>query len=248
VGKVMTFGATKYAPNNWRRGMKWSRCINSLKRHVSAFEKGVDYDEETGLMHLEHAATNIAFLLEYYRIHPELDDRQHTYLQPKRIGVDLDEVCVNFTGMYAKHTTSTATPSHWNYSRDMMNNFALWQEDGTLAAKYLECEPLIKGEDLPFEPVVYLTNRPVDSAISREWLHKHNFPATPVVTVTNREEKVNAAKGMNLDIFIDDNYDTFVEMNKAGICCLLMSAPHNMKYNVGYRRIKDFNDFKNRFL
>lgn len=38
VGKVLTFGASKYGDNNWRSPMSWSKCIASLKRHLVAFE------------------------------------------------------------------------------------------------------------------------------------------------------------------------------------------------------------------
>jgi len=85
VGKVMTYGANKYTikksnktisgDNNWRGGMKWSTVLDSLKRHILAFEKGENTDEESGLPHLSHAATNIAFLLTYFHTHPQNDDR-----------------------------------------------------------------------------------------------------------------------------------------------------------------------------
>lgn len=44
------------------------------------------------------------------------------------------------------------------------------------------------------------------------------------------------------------NYETYLEMNKAGIVCFLMTTNHNMKYDVGYKRIESFQDFKQRFL
>ena len=75
MGNILTKGAIKYEKHNWRKGMDWSRCIDSLKRHLLAFEKGVDIDEETGLEHLGHIMVNAMFLLEYQYTHPELDDR-----------------------------------------------------------------------------------------------------------------------------------------------------------------------------
>ena len=35
LAKVYTMGAKKYADHNWRKGMKWSRVIASLKRHLN---------------------------------------------------------------------------------------------------------------------------------------------------------------------------------------------------------------------
>lgn len=73
--KVMTFGAHKYAAHNWRKGMDWSRLIDAALRHITAFNAGEDNDPETGLPHLAHARCCLAFLLEYSKTRPELDDR-----------------------------------------------------------------------------------------------------------------------------------------------------------------------------
>lgn len=62
--------------NNWYKGMDWSRCFNSLQRHLFAYWKGEDLDKESGLPHLAHAACNIIFLLDYQlRGLKEYDDR-----------------------------------------------------------------------------------------------------------------------------------------------------------------------------
>ncbi len=42
----------------------------------------------------------------------------------------------------------------------------------------------------------------------------------------------------------DDKYETFVEMNKAGILCFLYDAPHNQRYDVGFKRIKNLSELK----
>lgn len=34
--RVLTKGAQKYAERNWERGMKWSKVIASLERHLAA--------------------------------------------------------------------------------------------------------------------------------------------------------------------------------------------------------------------
>jgi hypothetical protein len=78
LAKVLTYGAQKYAVNNWRKGMAWSRIIGSLKRHLNALEQGEDYDKETGLLHAAHVMCNAAFLTEYYTIFPQGDDRPTT--------------------------------------------------------------------------------------------------------------------------------------------------------------------------
>lgn len=72
---VLAFGARKYAPNNWRKGLAWSRVIGAILRHLFAFMQGEDLDKETGLPHLDHMGAEIMFLQEFYRTKKELDDR-----------------------------------------------------------------------------------------------------------------------------------------------------------------------------
>lgn len=89
LASILTFGAKKYAPNNWRKGMSWSRCLGSLKRHLALFEMGQDVDTDpncegcksenclnhTNLLHIDQILCNAMFLSEYARTHKELDDR-----------------------------------------------------------------------------------------------------------------------------------------------------------------------------
>ncbi len=75
LAKVLTFGAQKYAPDNWRKGIAVSRLLAALHRHVFAFQGGQDTDEETGLPHLAHAMCCVMFLLWTMKNLPEQDDR-----------------------------------------------------------------------------------------------------------------------------------------------------------------------------
>lgn len=63
LAEVLTFGARKYAPDNWmlvENGEQ--RYLDALYRHLNAFRLGETHDPESGLHHLSHALTNIAFL------------------------------------------------------------------------------------------------------------------------------------------------------------------------------------------
>lgn len=64
MAKVLTYGAKKYKPNNWKEVDSLDRYVAALYRHLEAWRVGEKVDSESGLKHLEHAMTNVAFLLE----------------------------------------------------------------------------------------------------------------------------------------------------------------------------------------
>ena len=76
VGRVLTFGATKYAPNNWRKGFAWSRLAGACLRHVYAFMRGEHKDPESGESHLLHAACCLMFLYVMTIHRSDLNDLQ----------------------------------------------------------------------------------------------------------------------------------------------------------------------------
>ena len=75
LAQVYTMGAKKYDDRNWEKGIKWGRIFAAIMRHLWAFWRGEDLDQESGLPHPVHAAWGCFTLLEYMRTHPELDDR-----------------------------------------------------------------------------------------------------------------------------------------------------------------------------
>lgn len=63
LAEVLSFGARKYAPNNWQLVQDGERrYLDALYRHLQAYRLGEDVDPESGLHHLSHALTNVAFL------------------------------------------------------------------------------------------------------------------------------------------------------------------------------------------
>jgi hypothetical protein len=82
IVKVLTFGAKKYAPNNWKlvRGRRW-RYYDALMRHLIAWKEDANYgrdrekiyDKESGFMHLAHAGCCLLFLL-WCDLFPSKDD------------------------------------------------------------------------------------------------------------------------------------------------------------------------------
>lgn len=60
--KVITYGADKYEDNGWKQ-VEPKRYVAAAFRHFFAHLKGEDNDPESGISHLSHLLTNIAFLI-----------------------------------------------------------------------------------------------------------------------------------------------------------------------------------------
>lgn len=75
IAKVMTYGAIKYEPRNWEKGMSWSRVFASMQRHLSAWFHGNDVDVESKMSHLSHAACCMLYLLAFECRNDGIDDR-----------------------------------------------------------------------------------------------------------------------------------------------------------------------------
>ncbi len=65
IEKVRDFGVRKYKePDNWKK-VELERYHEALLRHTLAIWNDINArDKESGLLHLSHMATNIAFILE----------------------------------------------------------------------------------------------------------------------------------------------------------------------------------------
>lgn len=74
LAEVLTYGATKYSDNNWRKGLNNSVHYAAAMRHLLKYWQGIDLDDESGIHHLKHAMTNLGMLVTNIN-RPELDDR-----------------------------------------------------------------------------------------------------------------------------------------------------------------------------
>ena len=64
--KVLTFGAQKYEPDNWKHVPDSKRrYFDALQRHLWQWKAGEQNDQETGLSHLAHAMCCLMFLYEH---------------------------------------------------------------------------------------------------------------------------------------------------------------------------------------
>ena len=83
IATVLAFGAIKYAAGNWALGMDWSRPIDALDRHWTAWKGGEKYDPETGYSHLWHCGCCLMFLVAYEARGIGRDDRSEVGLMAK---------------------------------------------------------------------------------------------------------------------------------------------------------------------
>jgi hypothetical protein len=75
LAAVLAFGAKKYAANNWRGGISYSRLLGALLRHTFAILRGEDVDQESGLPHVDHLGCCWMFLSNMMKTRKDLDDR-----------------------------------------------------------------------------------------------------------------------------------------------------------------------------
>ena len=65
VAKVLTFGAKKYSPGNWKYvDNLQERYTGAALRHIFAIMAGENTDDDSGLHHLAHAICCLLFKLE----------------------------------------------------------------------------------------------------------------------------------------------------------------------------------------
>lgn len=62
---VLTYGAKKYSPDNWKKVPDLqNRYYSAMRRHIYAFRNGERRDPETNMHHLAHAACCVLFMMQ----------------------------------------------------------------------------------------------------------------------------------------------------------------------------------------
>lgn len=59
------FGAIKYDRGDWKNGLDPTEIIDSLLRHLMAYQTGQALDSESGLPHVDHITCNAVFLATF---------------------------------------------------------------------------------------------------------------------------------------------------------------------------------------
>jgi len=75
---VMSLGASKYGPWNWRENkVEAMTYVGAILRHMSAWSSGEDNDPESGQSHLAHIAAGCNILLDAAHVGNLVDNRPH---------------------------------------------------------------------------------------------------------------------------------------------------------------------------
>lgn len=133
TAQVLKFGAEKYAPYNWAKGIRYSRVFSALQRHLWAWQAGEEVDEETNLPHLWHASCCLMFLIHYEEsdLYAGYDDRPN-YAQaaqtPSRPG-DTKEELSGTRGFGGEDSQPTVTPESRDAYRVQGDNAHRPRED-----------------------------------------------------------------------------------------------------------------------
>lgn len=140
-----------------------------------------------------------------------------------KIGLDLDDVIFDFMGSY-------------------LNRFGIPKEDYIITKNVYKLKkdkdfwlnlPVLRTID--FIPALYCTKRISNKTWTKDALALNGFPERPIYQRHyQRSPKSPLIKG-RVDVFIDDSISNFTEINKSGIPCLLMDAPHNQGFETPYR-------------
>ncbi len=92
LAKIMTMGAGKYAPDNWKFVEPKERYFGALMRHLADYRNGYRLDDESGESHLAHALTCLSFL--FYR--ETCAKQQRIYIaSPYTIGDKMENVRIS---------------------------------------------------------------------------------------------------------------------------------------------------------
>jgi hypothetical protein len=76
LARVLTYGADKYEDRNWEKGIPYMTSVGAAMRHLLAFQKGIDTDEESGLYHIDQAFLNLGMVVTFnQRGRKDLDNR-----------------------------------------------------------------------------------------------------------------------------------------------------------------------------
>ena len=188
-----------------------------------------------------------------------------------RIGIDLDDVLVDFIGTFTNLASDmfgidrTIRPIDWewsNYGLDKDQQAAVWKAVEGIY-NFWEILGVEEGASLysmrkliehGIEPVFITARKPTMGKSvqeqSAQWLHFHFGLQYPTVIVDNNKGPISAA--LKLAYFVDDRPKNCLEIQEAVPECnvFLKNSTHNASYSAPstLERVQNFNEFVNKVL
>lgn len=105
-GHWLRMGAAKYAERNWEKGMPFSRCVASLKRHLMKYQQGLrDEDHLAAIMFNAMALIHYEEMIERGLLPAELND-----MPCYEAVVKMDMSVLQVVSLFL-HGASTAAPA-----------------------------------------------------------------------------------------------------------------------------------------
>lgn len=157
-----------------------------------------------------------------------------------RIGLDLDDT-VNF--WWDEYVKIFGNPKNdheitKNVYRKLRKNKQFWMN-----------LPVKNYPD--FDVTLYCTKRVIPKNWSKEYLKNNNIPIKPIYQQWYQYGKKSSLIKGRVDVFIDDSISNMIELNLAGIPCLLMDSENNKSwgpigriYDLSYKNIEQaYNEF-----
>lgn len=75
--RSLEFGARKYDPENWKKGLNKKELLESIQRHLAAMFDGEEIDKESGISHIGHIQCNAMFYV--YMLDNNLGNEEVNY-------------------------------------------------------------------------------------------------------------------------------------------------------------------------
>lgn len=79
LAKVFSYGAKKYAKDNYSLGTNYRRYIAAAHRHINQWLRNEDIDSESQTNHLANAAASLLMVLDNQITNKGTDDRNKVY-------------------------------------------------------------------------------------------------------------------------------------------------------------------------
>lgn len=153
------------------------------------------------------------------------------------IALDIDGCEANFIQGFINKAHASGVdnaPNHWTEWRGWNGNIERADFNRVFGQIANDTDwwmnlPVMEDTYVNFDPVAYITDRPIASKYSRQWLVEHGFPDAPVFT-TGQEgaSKHDIMKEHGIDLIVEDRPVNVHSINNVrGVGAIMLNRPWN---------------------